>query len=335
MRGTTPPGRWRGARGVPGRPDAPRALLPYCGAMPTPPLNYHHLRYFWMVAREGSVRRAAERMHVSQPTVSAQVSALEDALGEKLFRRAGRGLALTETGERVRRYADDIFALGDELQAALREPGPASPLRVSIGITDSVPKLLSHAIVRPAFSAAPHVQVVCHEGRVADLLGELAAFRLDLVLADEPAPSSLPVKTHHHLLGGCGVVMCATARLAAKLKPRFPKSLDGAAALLPAAHSAFRRTLEPWFETHGIQPRVVAEYDDGALMKMAAAEGLGFLPVPLAAAKEAATRWGLQPIGRAGDCRVQFYAITTERRVQHPAVLAITRAAHRTLGERA
>lgn len=298
-------------------------------------LNYHHLRYFWMVAREGSVRRAAERMHVSQPTVSAQVRALEDALGEKLFRRAGRGLALTEAGERARRYADDIFALGDELQATVREPGAASPLRVSIGITDSVPKLLSHAIVRPAFTSAPAVQVVCHEGRVSDLLGELAAFRLDLVLADEPAPSSLPVKTHHHLLGGCGVVLCATPKLVAKLKPRFPRSLDGAAALLPAAHSALRRTLEAWFEAQGVKPRVVAEYDDGALMTMAAADGLGFLPVPIAAAREAATRWGLRAIGKAGDCRVQFYAITTERRVQHPAVVAITRAALRTLSERA
>jgi LysR family transcriptional activator of nhaA len=302
--------------------------------MANPPLNYHHLRYFWMVAREGSVRRAAERLHVSQPTVSAQVRALEGALGEKLFRRAGRGLALTEAGERARRYGDDIFALGDELQASLRHPGPAAPLRVSIGITDSVPKLLSHAIVRPAFDSGPDVQVVCHEGPVADLLGELAAFRLDLVLADEPAPSSLPVKTHHHLLGSCGVVLCASARLAARLKPHFPRSLDGAPALLPSAHSAFRRSLEPWFEAQGVKPRVVAEYDDGALMTMAAAEGLGFLPVPLAAARDTTTRWGLRSIGRAGDCRMQFHAITTERRVQHPAVLAITRAAHRTLSEK-
>ena len=302
--------------------------------MPILPLNFHHLRYFWMVAREGSVRRAAERMHVSQPTVSAQVSTLEDSLGEKLFRRAGRGLALTEAGERVRRYADEIFALGDELQASLRTPGPAAPLRVNIGITDSVPKLLSHAIIRPAFGAGPDVQVICREGTVADLLGELAAYRLDLVLADEPAPSALPIKTHHHLLGGCGVVLCATARLAAKLKPRFPRSLDGAPALLPAANSSFRRTLEPWFELHGVKPRVIAEYDDGALMKMAAADGMGFLPVPLAAAREAEKRWGLKTIGRAADCRMQFYAITTERRVQHPAVIAITQAAHRILGER-
>ncbi len=310
------------------------AFLPYPARMAIAPLNFHHLRYFWTVAREGSVRRAAERLHVSQPTVSAQVHAFEDAMGEKLFRRAGRGLVLTEAGERVRRYGDEIFALGDELQASLRQPNAAMALRVSIGITDSVPKLLSHAIVRPAFDSGPNVQVICSEGRVADLLGELAAFRLDLVLADEPAPSSLPVKTHHHLLGSCGVMLCAHAKLAAKLKPRFPGSLDGAPALLPAAHSALRRTLEPWFEAQGVKPRVVAEYDDGALMKMAAADGLGFLPVPTAAAREAANRWGLRPIGRAGDCRAHFYAITTERRVQHPGVLAITRAAHRTLSDR-
>ena len=298
------------------------------------PLNFHHLRYFWTVARAGSVRRAADRLHVSQPTVSSQVRALEEALGEKLFRRVGRGLVLTEAGERASRYGDEIFALGDELQAVVRNPGEGVPLRVSIGVTDSLPKSLSHAIVRPAFSVSPNIQLVCQEGRAADLLSRLAAFRLDLVLADEPAPSSLPVRTHHHLLGSCGVVLCATARLAARLRSRFPRSLDGAPALLPAAGSALRRTLEPWFESHGVKPRVVAEYDDGALMTMAGAEGLGFLPVPVAAAREAGTRWGLRVIGRAGECREQFYAITTERRVHHPAVLAITRAAHRTLSDR-
>lgn len=298
------------------------------------PLNFHHLRYFWMVAREGSVRRAAERMHVSQPTVSSQVRALEEALGERLFRRAGRGLALTEAGERVRRYGDEIFALGDELQATLRRPGEAAPLLVSVGVTDSLPKVLSHAFIRPAFDCGTPVQVVCHEGRAADLLAQLAVFRLDLVLADEPAPSSLPVRTHHHLLGSCGIVLCAVPGLAAKLKPRFPRSLDGAPALLPATGSALRRTLEPWFETARVRPRVVAEYDDDALMKMAAAEGLGFLPVPAAAQREAARRWGLVPIGRAGDCREHFHAITRERRVHHPAVLAITRAAHRALSDR-
>ncbi len=296
-------------------------------------LNYHHLRYFWTVARLGSVRAAAERLHVSQPTVSAQVRELEDALGQKLFRRAGRGLALTEAGERVGRYGDEIFALGDELQASLRHPEGASTLRVAIGVTDSLPKSLCHDILRPAFDSGPQVQLVCHEGRVTDLLGDLASFRLDLVLADEPAPSSTPVKTHHHLLGSSGVVLCATAKLATRLKPRFPRSLEGAPALLPATGSALRRTLDPWFQAVGVQPRVVAEYDDRALMKMAAADGLGFLPLPAAAAREATARWGLKVIGRAGDCREQFYAITTERRVHHPAVLAITQAAHLTLSD--
>ncbi len=297
-------------------------------------LNFHHLRYFWMVAREGSVRKAAEKLHVSQPTVSAQVRALEDSLGEKLFRKSGRGLVATEVGERVRRYGDEIFALGDELQASLRQPGLATPVRVSIGITDSLPKSLSHAFIRPVFGVAPEVQVSCHEGLATDLLAQLAAYRLDLVLADEPAPSSFPVRTHHHLLGSCPIVLCAAPKQAARLRPRFPLSLDGAPALLPASHSAMRRTLEPWFEAQGVRPRVIAEYADGALMKMAGAEGLGFLPIPQAAAREALSRWGLRSLGRAGDCRAHFYAITVERREPHPGIQAITTAAHRILGDR-
>lgn len=294
-------------------------------------LNFHHLRYFWMVAREGSVRRAAERLHVSQPTVSAQVRALEEALGEKLFRRSGRGLVTTEAGERVRRYGDEIFALGDELRAAVHNPGTAAPMRVRIGITDSVPKSLSHAFVRPAFGVAPDVQVVCQEGLATDLLAQLAAYRLDLVLADEPAPSSFPMKTHHHLLGSCRIVLCAAPALAKRLKPGFPRSLDGAPALLPASHSVLRRTLEPWFEAQGVRPRVLAEYADTALMKMAGADALGFLPIPEAAAHHALARFGLRAIGRAGESRATFHAITVERREPHPAVQAITRAADRLL----
>lgn len=297
------------------------------------PLNYHHLRYFWMVAREGSVRRAAEKLHVSQPTVSAQVRALEEMLGHRLFRRAGRGLALTEPGQRVLRYAEEIFTLGEELQASIARDGTSGPVRLSVGVTDSLPKQVAHAFLRPAL-AAGEVQLTCHEGRASDLLAQLAAYRLDLVLADEPAPSSLPIRAHHHLLGSCGVVWCAAPRLAARLKRGFPNSLDGAPALLPAAGSPLRRTLEPWLEARGVRPRLVAEYDDGALMKMAAADGLGCLPVPSAAAREASARWGLVTVGRAGDCRVQYHAITLERHVQHPAVLAITRSAPRVLAGR-
>lgn len=295
-------------------------------------LNFHHLRYFWMVAREGSVRRAAERMHVSQPTVSAQVRALEEALGEKLFRRSGRGLVPTEAGERVRRYGDEIFALGEELRTSLRNPGAAAPLRIRIGVTDSVPKSLSHAFIRPAFEVTPDVQVACVEGLATDLLAQLAAFRLDLVLADEPAPSSFPMKTHHHELGSCRIVLCAAPRLAARLRPGFPGSLDGAPALLPASHSAMRRTLEPWFESQSVRPRVLAEYADTALMEMAGADALGFLPIPEAAASQALARWGLREIGHAGDSRATFHAITAERREPHPAVQAITRAAGKLFG---
>ena len=181
-------------------------------------LNYHHLRYFWVVAKEGGLRKAADKLHVSQPTISAQIAALEGVLGEKLFRRGGRSLALTEAGHRVLSYAEEIFSLGQELLDAAKQRPTARPLRVHIGITDSLPKLVSYEIIKPIFKLEQPVQAVCREGKAADLLGQLAAYRLDIVLADEPAPSSLPIKVFNHLLGECGVSFCAEPKLAATLK---------------------------------------------------------------------------------------------------------------------
>ena len=294
-------------------------------------LNYHHLRYFWTVAKEGGLRKAADKLHVSQPTISAQIAALESVLSEKLFRRGGRSLALTEAGHRVLSYAEEIFSLGQELLDAVQQRPTARPLRVQIGITDSLPKLVSYEIIKPIFKLEQPVQVVCREGKASDLLAQLAAYRLDIVLADEPAPSSLPIKVFNHLLGECGMSFCAEPNLAATLKRKFPKSLNGAPVLLPASNAALRQSLEKWFQAGGLRPRLVAEFDDAALMKVAAVDGLGFFALPTLVAKEAMTRYGFQVIGRTEECRQQFYAISAERKLTHPAVVVITSRAQTRL----
>ncbi len=296
-------------------------------------LNYHHLRYFWAVAKEGGLRKAAEKLHVSQPTISTQIAALEGVLNEKLFQRGGRALALTEAGHRVLSYAEEIFSLGQELLDAARQRPTARPLRVHIGITDSMPKLVTYEIIKPIFNLDQPIQAACREGNVADLLGQLAAYRLDIVLADEPAPSSLPIKVFNHFLGECGVTFCAERKLAAALKPKFPKSLNDAPVLLPASNTALRRSLEKWFQARKIRPRVVAEFDDAALMKVAAVDGLGFFAVQTLVVQEEAARYGFQIIGRPEACDQQFYAISAERKLTHPGVLAITSQARAALSD--
>jgi len=287
-------------------------------------LNYHHLRYFWVVVREGGLRKAAEKLRVSQPTISAQIALLEGVLGEKLFRRIPRGLTLTETGHLAFSYAEEIFTLGEDFLHAIEQRPTARPLRVNIGIADSLPKLVCHEIIKPIFSLSQPVRAVCLENKTSDLLAQLAVYRLDIVLADEPAPSALPMKTFNHLLGESGVTFCAEPGLAMRLRRRFPSSLNNEPMLLPTSGSALRRTLEQWFQEQGIHPRVVAEYDDAALMKVAAEDGLGCFPLPTVAVHEAITRYGFQKVGQAKGCAVQFYAISAERKLTHPAVVAIT-----------
>lgn len=294
-------------------------------------LNFHHLRYFWAVARDGGLRKAAERLNVSQPTISAQVKMLEAQLGEKLTRRSGRGLALTDAGRRVFDYAEEIFALGDDLVGAARRTDGSRPLRVAIGVTDSLPKLIGHALMRPLFGLGQPVQVVVSEASAAELLVRLAAHRLDLVLADEPSPSSLNLRAFNHRLGECGASFCATPELAGRLRRRFPRSLEGAPMLLPTYGTAMRRSLDQWFQQSDLRPRVVAEYDDGALMKIAAADGLGVLPLPTVAEHESIERYGLVRVGRAEECRQEFFAISAERTLTHPAVMAITSSARESL----
>ncbi|MBI2929459.1 MAG: LysR family transcriptional regulator [Verrucomicrobia bacterium] len=294
-------------------------------------LNYHHLRYFWEVAKEGGLRKAAEKLHVSQPTISAQITTLEGVLGGKLFRRGGRALALTEAGQQVFSFAEEIFSLGEDLMNTMKQRPTTRPLRVNIGITDSIPKLLSYEMIKPIFQLPEAVQASCCEGKVPDLLAQLATYRLDVVLSDEPAPASGTLKTFNHLLGECGVSFCAEPKLAARLKRQFPASLHDAPALLPSPNSALRRSLEKWFREQKISPRLVAEFDDAALVKVAATDGLGFFALPSLVASEAVTRYGVKIIGHAPKCSQHFYAISAERRLTHPAVVAITARAQAVL----
>ena len=295
-------------------------------------LNYHHLRYFWTVAKEGSLARAAARLHVSQPSISEQIRELESALGEKLFQREGRNNKLTDTGQIVLGFAEEIFALGREMMNAVKQRPGAKTLRFHVGVVDSFPKLVTNEILKPIFSLPRAVHVICREGKMEDLLVQLAAHRLDLVLADEPPSSSVSFKTFSHPLGDTGTTFCAEKKLATRLKRGFPKSLHNAPALLPAENTPFRRAIEAWFREHQIQPRVVAEFEDLALMKVMATEGRGFIAVPTVALDEAVKRYGFQIIGHAKSCRVPFHAITTERRITHPAATAITAQAKTMTG---
>lgn len=286
-------------------------------------LNYHHLRYFYAVAKEGSLAQAAAKLHVSQPSISEQIRELEHALGEKLFRREGRKNKLTDAGQVVFNYAEEIFTLGRELMSAVKQRPGLRTLRLNVGIADSFPKLVTNEILKPVFSMPQAAHVICREGKMEDLLAQLAAHRLDLVLCDEPAPSSANFKVFSHALGESNVTLCAETQLATKLKKHFPHSLNGAPALLPAENTTLRRALETWFRAHDVKPNVVAEFEDLALMKVMAAEGRGFIAVPTVALREAVTRYHFRSLGQATSCRIQFYAITAERRIAHPAIVLI------------
>lgn len=287
-------------------------------------LNYHHLRYFWTVAREGTLRQAAAQLGISQPSISAQIHLLEDAMGEKLFRRSGRRLVLTDTGQLVYGYAGEIFSKGQELLDAVKDRPSYRPVRCQVGITESVPKLVARRVLQPALGLPGNLHLFCREGGLDNLLLELAAYRLDVVLADEPASRSLHVKTFTHPLGRCGSVFCAVPKIAAGLQRSFPRSLHGAPALLPAESTALRMALEKWFESIGIKPLVVAEFDDPALMQAMAADGRGFTVAPSVIEREQLRHFGLKAFGRTEECSHQYYAITAERRMKHPAVIAIT-----------
>ncbi|MEM9189237.1 MAG: transcriptional activator NhaR [Myxococcota bacterium] len=294
-------------------------------------LNYHHLLYFWTVAKEGSVTKAAKALSLTQPTISGQIRSLEESLGEKLFQRVGRGLELTEVGTVVFRYADDIFRLGRELQDTLKgRPMGKTPL-LQVGISDLLPKLISYRLLAPALAMAPAVRIVCQENKTERLLADLSIHGLDLVLSDEPLGSHARVRAYNHLLGESGVSVFATRQVAGKYRADFPYSLDNAPMLLPTENTPLRRSLEHWFEEVEIRPMVTAEFEDSALLKVFGQHGAGLFAAASVIEKDIERQYGLEVVGRTEEVRERFYAISVERRIKHPAVAEIRRVAQETL----
>ena len=290
-------------------------------------LNFKHLRYFWIVAKSGSMARAAEQLHLTPQSISGQLSTLEEALGVKLFRRAGRQLELTEVGRRTLAYADGIFSMGDELLEMLADL-PAQKTEVfRVGVADVVPKSIAYRLVEPALRIGTPVRLVCREGPLDSLLAELAVNRLDLVIADRAMPASVSVRAYNHFLGDSGMSAFATASLAASLQGAFPACLDNAPFLLPGADVACRPRLMQWFDEHNIRPRVVGEFDDSALMKAFGQAGSGAFVAPSAISSYVCSQYGVQVLGTIESVREQLYAISTQRRLSHPAVIAISQVA--------
>lgn len=290
-------------------------------------LNYHHLLYFYTIAREGSVTKAAEVLRLAQPTLSGQVRKLEEALDEKLFEREGRGLALTDVGHMVYRYADDIFSLGRELVDALRGRPTNRPARVLVGVADVVPKLICHRLLSVALEMEEPVQLTIHEGKTDDLLAALAVQQYDMVLTDLPLGPQARIKAFNHSLGSCGVGFFGQRALARRLREDFPRCLDDIPMLLPTTNTALRYALDQWFESLDVRPRIVAEFEDTALMKVFGQHGTGVFPAPIVVADEIQAMHGVRLIGQTNEVLERFYAITVERRITHPAVARIAEAA--------
>lgn len=292
-------------------------------------LNYHHLFYFWTVAREGSVTRAAAELRLAQPTVSAQIKRLEDALGEPLFQRKRRRLVLTDVGQLAFRYAEEIFTLGREFRDAVRGRPTGRPLRFAVGLANAVPKLVAYRLLQPALDSGVHL--LCVEDTRERLFADLAIHALDLVLSDLPLDPSAQIRAFNHVLGECDVEIYASPRLAKRLRRGFPRSLDGAPFILPREHGPLRRGLERWFEATGVRPRVVSEVDDSALIKVLGQGSVGLFAGPSVIHRAICRQYDVVRVGRVPAVRERFYAISAERRLKHPAVIAITETARRDL----
>ena len=280
---------------------------------------------------KSSVRKAAEQLHVSQPSISAQLKLLEETLGQKLFQRSGRNLVLTEVGQLVLSYADEIFSMGRELMSAVKQRPGNRALRFNVGMTDALSKLIAFEILKPAFRFADPVHIVCRQAEIGPLINQLQAHRLDIVLADEPASSSL--KARHSIIGSAAPASPSAQcpRSQPKLRRNFPRSLNGAPALLPSENMGMRGALEKWFDAQGVRPRLVGEFEDSALMEVAASGALGFTTVHTVVDHAALKHYGLKVIAKVEECGSDFYAITAERRVKHPAAVAITEHAYSQL----
>lgn len=290
-------------------------------------LNYKHLRYYWMVAKTGSIARAAEQLHLTPHAISGQLSEFAQTLGVELFRRSGRKLELTDTGQRILSYAEDIFTTGDELLEVLRDQTAARSVPFRVGIADSVSKAIAYRLVEPALKLAEPVRLVCREGRLATLLAELAVHRLEMIIADRPMPTHLNVRGYNHLLGESELTVFGTRRLTKALSGSFPASLDNAPFLLPGEDVTIRSKLLQWLEANNLRPRIVGEFDDSALMKAFGQAGAGLFVAPTVITDHVCEQYKVAAIGRIDSVVEQLYAITTERRLSHPAIVAISQAA--------
>ena len=290
-------------------------------------LNYHHLLYFYTVAREGSVTKASAFLRLAQPTLSGQIRKLEESLDEKLFVRDGRGLALTDVGQTVYRYADEIFSLGREMKDTLRGRPTNRPAKLLVGISDAVPNLICHRLLQTALELEDPVELVLHEGKTNDLIGALALQEYDMVLTDAPLGPPVRVKAFNHSLGGCGVGFFGEPTLAKRHRRGFPQSLDAAPMLLPTSNSSLRHSLNAWFDSVDVRPTPIAEIEDTALMKVFGQHGAGIFAAPIVVADELRKTHGVDLVGRTDEVREEFYAVTVERRITHPAIAAIAAAA--------
>jgi LysR family transcriptional activator of nhaA len=294
-------------------------------------LNYHHLLYFWTVARTGSVTAAAGELRLAQPTISGLLRALEDSLGEKLFVRVGRNLALTEFGQTVYRYADEIFAVGRELLDVVQGRPTVRHTRLTVGVADVVPKLVAYRLLAPALKLDPPVAISCREGKTEPLIADLSIHALDLVVSDAPIPPTVSVRAYNHLLGECGITFFATKKMTDNFKGRFPACLDRAPMLLPTANTRLRRDLEQWFSKVGIRPQLVSEFEDSALLKVFGEAGAGVFAAPSAIEREVTRQYGVRKVGKTEEVRERFYAISVERQLKHPAIVEISSAAQEGL----
>ena len=294
-------------------------------------LNYHHLLYYWMVVRTGSVAAASTELKLASPTISVQIRRLEEQLGEKLLRRSGRHVVPTEMGQLVYRYADEIFALGRELVDTARGRPTGRPMHVVIGVHDVVPKSIARWLVEPALKLTNPVRITCREGSSEQLLADLSVQRVDVVLADAPISPTVKVRAYNHLLGETGLSFLGVQRLARKYRPDFPKSLHDAPMLLPTENTAVRRTLDQWFDGLGVRPRVVGEFDDSELSWEFGGTGMAIFSAPLVLETHLARLYNVQRIGWAPDIPSRFYAISVERQLKHPAAVAICEAARNSL----
>lgn len=297
-------------------------------------LNYKQLHYFWRVARAGSIARAAEQLRLAPQTISAQIGTLEEALSTELFRRKGRRLELTEAGELALTYANEIFQIGRELEETLRNRPVSGDVLFRVGVADVVPKSIAYRLLAPAMNIPAQVRFVCREDKLDRLFGELAIHKLDLVIADRPLPPGLGVKGYSHTLGRAPIACFAAPSLAARLRQDFPRSLHGAPMLLPGDGAVMRGSIIRWFSEHQIEPRIVGEFDDAALMTAFGSAGAGTFPAPVVLADEFRAQYGAEIVGLAESVTVGFFAISVERKLTHPAVVAVSEVAGKRLIDR-